>query len=389
MKKCISIQSIIIHCLYVIVRYYLLSNFLLKIEDMFAQLQAPEILPAEQLDEYLHKGWFRMGQTIFTTNFLNFNNIFYSAIWLRISLAEYERDKAQQRLSKLNQHFRTEIKQASIDDEKENLFKRYRETVSFKAAPSVQQLLFGKDSLHNIYNTFELNVYHESKLIACGYFDIGKSSAAGISSFYDPDYKKYSLGKFLIYLKINYCKELGMQYFYPGYFVPGYSYFDYKLKIGKEALSYYNVTAGKWLPIDAFTTENIPLREMHEKLSVLHQLLNHKKIYTQQLYYDFFDANLLPELRNLELFDYPVFLLYFEQADEPFNQLVVYNICDQKYHIIKCRGIWKPDFAESDNKTYSRYLLKSDFIIYSSTHPEAIVRHINGHPSEQSAYIQR
>lgn len=355
---------------------------------MFAQLHAPEILPAEQLDEYLHRGWFRMGQTIFTTNFLNFNGVFYSAIWLRISLTEYKIDKAQQRLTKLNQHFRTEIKQASIDDAKENLFKRYRETVSFKAAPSVQQLLLGKESSHNIYNTFEVNVYHENRLIACGYFDVGKSSAAGISSFYDPDYKKYSLGKFLIYLKINYCKESGLHYFYPGYFVPGYSYFDYKLNIGKEALSYYDLSSGSWMPIDAFTTEHIPLRKMHEKLSVLHQLLGQKNIYTHQFYYDFFDANLLPELRSLELFDYPVFLLYSEQADEPVNQLVVYNICDHKYHIIKCRGIWKPDFAEPDNKTYSRYLLQPEQVIYSSSHPEAIVRHINAHPSEQRANIQ-
>ena len=80
-----------------------------------------------------------------------------------------------------------------------------------------------------IYNTHEINLFDGEKLIAVGYFDIGTRSAAGISSFYDPSYKKYSLGKYLIYLKMEYCQKMGFEYFYPGYFVPGYKAFDYKL----------------------------------------------------------------------------------------------------------------------------------------------------------------
>ncbi|MBA4056534.1 MAG: arginyl-tRNA--protein arginylyltransferase, partial [Marivirga sp.] len=54
---------------------------------MFAQVHSPEKLLPRELDAYLEQGWFRMGQTIFTTNFLNFKNEFYSALWLRIMLA--------------------------------------------------------------------------------------------------------------------------------------------------------------------------------------------------------------------------------------------------------------------------------------------------------------
>ena len=47
------------------------------------------ILPF-QLDQYLQMGWFRMGQTMFTTNFLIFNNEQFNALWLRIDLEKFE-----------------------------------------------------------------------------------------------------------------------------------------------------------------------------------------------------------------------------------------------------------------------------------------------------------
>ena len=57
---------------------------------MFAQIVYPSELSPEELDNYLSNGWFRMRQAIFTTNFLQFHDIFYSAIWLRVAIAEYQ-----------------------------------------------------------------------------------------------------------------------------------------------------------------------------------------------------------------------------------------------------------------------------------------------------------
>lgn len=46
----------------------------------FGDINTPNSVIGKDLDEYLEKGWFRMGQTIFTCNFLNFNRQFYAAI---------------------------------------------------------------------------------------------------------------------------------------------------------------------------------------------------------------------------------------------------------------------------------------------------------------------
>jgi leucyl-tRNA---protein transferase len=111
---------------------------------MLAELHYPSIfLHGEDLDEYLAKGWFRMGQSIFTTNFLKFNGLTYSAIWLRIDLLTFEPTKFQQKLCKLNAKFRVEIKPlVEITNEHIALFTKYKTHITFDAAPSLTHLLY-------------------------------------------------------------------------------------------------------------------------------------------------------------------------------------------------------------------------------------------------------
>jgi arginyl-tRNA--protein-N-Asp/Glu arginylyltransferase len=206
---------------------------------------------AEELDEYLSRGWFRMHQSIFTTHQLLFDDTWYEAIWLRVCLENFGADKKYRTLQKHNGKFRTEIKKAHLSYQQEALFEQYRESVGFETSPSLDWLLYG-NKLNNIYNTFMINVFDANKLIGVGFFDLGKTSAAGICSIYHPDYKKYSLGRFMIYEKMFACKSKNFRYFYPGYFVPGYPPFDYKLKIGTTALEYLDAIEQKWLPIKDF-----------------------------------------------------------------------------------------------------------------------------------------
>jgi leucyl-tRNA---protein transferase len=342
---------------------------------MFAQVHTPLSLTPGQLDDYLFRGWFRMGQNIFTTNFLNFKGQFYSALWLRIDLARYTTDSTEHRLRKLNHRFKTGISKATVSADKEDLFSRYRESISFEASASLHQLLFGKAS-YNVYNTYEVTIHDGERLIACGIFDLGSSSAAGITSFYDPLYKKYSLGKFLIYLKMDYCRERGLDHFYPGYFVPGYSFFDYKLSIGKNALEYLDFPSGHWLTIDNFSPLLTPIRIMQEKLVSLQMMMAQSRMESEILRYEFFEANLLPELKDVDLFDYPLFLHYPKLNTDSHVIIIVYDIQDEQYHLLKCRSLWNSNLPNM-NGMYSSELLKTDYAVFSSASCEEMVSAIS------------
>ncbi|HET9054642.1 MAG TPA: GNAT family N-acetyltransferase, partial [Cyclobacteriaceae bacterium] len=239
---------------------------------MFVEVHTPQQLTPHELDAYLERGWFRMGQTIFTTNFAHVKDQMLSTIWLRVKLYEYERDAAHHKLLKRNAAFTVTVQPAVVTEEQEALYARYRGSLSFNVSESLQHLLFGKNE-SSVYTTYEVTLRDRGKLMGCGFFDLGGTSAEGIVSFYDPEYKKFSPGKYLIYTKIQFCKELGLPYFYPGYFVPGNPYFDYKLSIARGALQFLQLGSGTWQDFSVFTETDIPVQIMNTQLRGLKRLL--------------------------------------------------------------------------------------------------------------------
>jgi leucyl-tRNA---protein transferase len=229
-----------------------------------------------------------------------------------------------------------------------------------------------RDSAPENFSTLEVNVFDGAQLIACGFFDTGKNAAAGITSFYHPGYKKYSLGKFLIYSKIKYCRENGMKYFYPGYFVPGYTPFDYKLTIASRHLYYLEYKSQKWKHIDTFDAATAPLAVLTSKLESLKQVFVEWAIDVRLLTYDFFDANLIPGLQGIQLFDVPVFIYPLDVEDELMQPVIIFDIREQKYHLLKCMSVWKSNYPKN-NDTYSAHLLKIDSNLFSTADAEEMV----------------
>lgn len=158
-------------------------------------------------------------------------------------------------IDRRNKEFTLEIVPFNYNQDYELLFQKYRSSLPPGRAGDLHSFLIG-DSPYLIYNSLVINIYDSGKLIGAGVFDLGKKSAAGISSFYDPDYKRCSIGRYLIYKKIEFCKQNGFDFFYPGYFVPGIKAFDYKLDIGKESLEFYDMDKDQWKPLSRFVLKN-------------------------------------------------------------------------------------------------------------------------------------
>ncbi|MBC7890215.1 MAG: arginyl-tRNA--protein arginylyltransferase [Ferruginibacter sp.] len=347
---------------------------------MFAQIEYPQNLLPEELDKYLANGWFRMRQTIFTTNFLHFNNLFYSAIWLRVVLNHSIHDKKYISLNKLNKGFRTEIKKSAIEGitpSHETLYQHYRKSISFEISPSLYELLFGNEA-YSRFNTYEVNIYHHDTLIAAGFFDLGKKSAAGICCIYHSGYKKYSLGKYLIYLKMDFCIRSQLQYFYPGYMVPGYPAFDYKLEIGKATLQYLQLSSQQWLSYPGLVPFLDPLHQMVEKLGKLQFCLEKNNVYTTLLYYKFFEVNLDPSYYGQELFDFPVFLYCFPNTETSHYRIIIYNVCDTKYYLLQCSSIINIDFQQVIPPIFNSDVLKVERVLFATAIPVEICTHLSG-----------
>ncbi|MEO6733959.1 MAG: hypothetical protein ABIN01_22235 [Ferruginibacter sp.] len=333
---------------------------------MFAEIEYPKKLLPEELDQYLARGWFRMRQTIFTTNFLHFKQQFYSAIWLRVLLDDSIYDKKYFALAKQNKKFRSEIKKSlkgAISSQHQALYEHYRQSISFDVSATLTELLSGNE-IYNRFNTYEVNIYDGDTLIGAGFFDMGEKSAAGITSIYHPAYKKYTLGKYLMYLKMDFCKQQEVHFFYPGYVVPGYTPFDYKLEIGKATLQYLQLATQKWIPV-ASSIEN-PLQEMTKKLAVLEQNLSQDNIANALLNYKFFEVNLEPYYHGQQLFDFPVFLFCSPITEAPFYNIIVYDVRGAKYKLLQCYSIMNIGVQGVGSDIFDSDLLKVKRVLFST-----------------------
>ena len=82
--------------------------------------------------------------------------------------------------------------------------------------------------------------------IAKAYIDLGEKAVLAKVNFYDPDYAKYSLGKFLILKTIEFMRKNDYEWYYPGYIVVDRPKFLYKLFLGKESAEYYHPDSETW-----------------------------------------------------------------------------------------------------------------------------------------------
>lgn len=300
---------------------------------MFTEKRHPNYLTQAALDEYLSKGWYRMGQGIFTCHFLCFGERIYSAIWLRLSLDQHKFKKRQRKLFNRNADFRIEIAPLRIDKQKEALYQKYR-WYRFRGniSTSLKESLFD-GGRKNIYQTMECCVYDKDKLIAASFFDVGNYSIASILGMYDPDYAKLSLGNFTMLAEMRFGMENDFKYYYPGYIVPGYSRFDYKVNIG--AVDYFNVGQQKWLPYNGLPEDKMPLEAMVQKLQEAQTKLAQSEINAQLYYYPLFETHLITYWDDAYL-KYPVFLWCRTLDGSSDYLLVVYDLIKETYLLLQC-----------------------------------------------------
>ena len=123
--------------------------------------------------------------------------------------------------------------------------------------------IFGSDT--HTFNTEVIKITDKNELIAAGLFDKGSNSISGAMNFYNPEYRKFSLGKYLMLEKINYCLRNGIEYYYVGNIVPGIPKLDYKLFVDKNAVEVYDMTTGNWVPYQEWNAHYLSSQKSTDK----------------------------------------------------------------------------------------------------------------------------
>lgn len=210
---------------------------------MSARFHNPPNLYGANLDAYLTKGWFRSAQCIYTLSSIPLEGELYYPIRIRLPLKDYTFRKSLRKIIKKNKQFRTISQRAVITPEKEALYQKFLVRFDTYIEPTlIDSLQEGGET--TIYDTYEIAIYDEDKLIAVSFFDVGATTMASIMGVFDPAYSKYSLGFYTMLAEIQFGKINGFEHYYPGYVIPGYPKFDYKMRIGE--VEFYDADADIW-----------------------------------------------------------------------------------------------------------------------------------------------
>ena len=173
------------------------------------------------------------------------------------------------------------------------------------------------------------------QLIAYSYFDLGSNSAASIIGIYDPKLATFSLGYYTMLLEMQYCIEQGIRYYYPGYLVPGYDRFDYKLRLGP--MQYYELRSDDWQPYSEEIREHGPverqlrgLTDVSTRLQVGHGLRN----VPLPLIYPLFEAGLY-DIWTDDYLPFPYVLPLL--SAEGFYVVLVYDPRTSQFLLLQCQ----------------------------------------------------
>jgi len=207
----------------------------------------PPTVKGEQLDNYLSQGWFRCSSIMYTIDGTYLDDIEYPVHWLRYNVKAVSLCKKNTKLISENSRFSTQCRPLELNSEIETLYRRYSKSIEFEISPL--ETIIGDNTT---FDSHIIEIRDNGRLIATGIFDVGKNSMEGMINFYDPAYKKHSLGKYLMLIKYQYCLENGYDYYYPGFYIPGQQVLSYKLFLDNTATEVYLREANTWIPYYEF-----------------------------------------------------------------------------------------------------------------------------------------
>lgn len=228
----------------------LANKFVANMEPGFL-IHCPPQIKGAVFDMYLSAGWYRYGNKIFTIDFFTENEKLYEVYWLRYNVRKLKLSDSHQKILNKNKRFNYKIIPFQNSIELEALHSLYLEKIDFVTISSIEELM--EDINGSVYNSMLIEIRDENKLIGAGIFDFGNNSIAGIKNIFHPDYKKYSLGKYLMLLKYQYCLQQNIKWYYPGYFAPGHKKFDYKLTIDADATEVCLIDNRQWVSYRDFS----------------------------------------------------------------------------------------------------------------------------------------
>ena len=308
-------------------------SVMVEAHHMHVRVVRPDRLTPEDLDSYLDRGWFRIGQAMMTCRVVQFDGVLRPAIWTRLPLDGHRfRRSARRVLTRNAERFRVEVGDVRIDNAREDLYQRYRRIARGERSSTLDDFLYG-ESDRDVFDTREIRVWDGDHLAAFSWFDVGGQAVQSLIGVYDPELSKHSLGFYTMLLEVQHSVELGLRFHYPGYVLPGDPAMDYKLRLGE--VEFLDPWSRLWRPMAFLETIPLPTERLDDGLSAARDALLSVGVAAELRRYPWFEAPAWqPDLAAC--LDQPMVVECFPNKRSSSLLLVTHEVDRGSFSLIRC-----------------------------------------------------
>ena len=146
---------------------------------------------------------------------------------LRVPVAEFVRSRSLQRVWRKNADLVVSVGPPRPSLEKWRLYRRYLEA-EHSGAMTGSAEEFARFLYASPVQTEEIVYVLGDEIVGVSIADRGPSSLSSVYMYFDPDYRRRSLGTYSILWEIDYCRRTGIPWYYLGFYVQGAPTMAYK-----------------------------------------------------------------------------------------------------------------------------------------------------------------
>ena len=195
-------------------------------------------LSGPDLNGLLKTGWRKFGMYYFRP----YCDGCGSCVPIRVRAAEFTPSKSQRRTVRKCAGVRAEFGPLSLRDE---IFEIYRDHSESRFGMKVDEddfiMSFYVESCPSIQSEY----YIEDRLAAVGFLDVSDEALSSVYFIYRSEYSKLGLGTYSVIRETEYAGELGLRYYYLGYWVRECGRMRYKYGFRPHDL--YRWDTGEWV----------------------------------------------------------------------------------------------------------------------------------------------
>lgn len=195
---------------------------------------------ARLFDELLAVGWRHFGEYFYRYDVGTCFGETRRVLPLRVKIPDFSFSKSQRRNLRQNADLSVAAVPTVVTDEINDLFHRHSQR--FKQGRPVDVYTFLSRQPDNVpVENLCVEARLDGRLVAASFLDLGVSSVSSIYGMFDPELSCRGLGTFTMLKEIEFARDTGRSYYYPGYAYHEPSFYDYKKRF--RALEWFDWTA--------------------------------------------------------------------------------------------------------------------------------------------------